>query len=462
MRWASIPGASLVRAFGVLVDPLIIGGSLVLAVNMRLGPEAADYRLLVPKALLSALLFQLCLYYADVYETFPASNRIEMLRRLGQAFVLGTFALALAYLCIPALRVGRGILILHLPLAFAGVLLWRSLGLLAWNHEALRETVLILGTGQLAQQIAREMLGRAALGYRVVGFLGEHASQVGLRLVNPSVIGTLADLLPVVRREKATSIVVALDDFRGHLPVTALLQCRLAGIRVEDAASSFERLAGKIPVKTLRQSWFVFSDGFRRPRIFPKAKRTIEFCLALFVFVLLSPLLALLALLIKVTSRGPVLHSQERVGEHGRTFWLHKLRSMRIDAESGTGPVWATSGHDSRTTYLGRWLRRLRLDEIPQILNVLRGEMSFVGPRPERPHFVEKLRYAIPFYDERHTVKPGITGWAQIKFGYGSNVEDAEAKLEFDLYYIKHMSLFLDLGIVFHTVKVMLLGRGAR
>jgi sugar transferase (PEP-CTERM system associated) len=368
----------------------------------------------------------------------------------------------LAYLCIPALRVGRGILLLHLPLAFAGVLLWRSVGLLAWSHEALRETVVILGTGQLAQQIAREMLGRAGRGYRIVGFLGEHASQVGVRLVNPSVIGTLADLLPVVRREKATSIVVALDDFRGHLPVTALLQCRLAGIRVEDATSSFERLAGRIPVKGLRQSWFVFSDGFRRPRIFPKAKRTIEFCLALPIFVLLSPFLALLALLIKLGSRGPVLHSQERVGQYGRPFWLHKLRSMRIDAESGTGPVWATSGHDPRTTYLGHWLRRLRLDEIPQILNVLRGEMSFVGPRPERPHFVEKLRQAIPFYDERHSVKPGITGWAQIKFGYGSNIEDAEAKLEFDLYYIKHMSFFLDLSIVFQTVKVMLLGRGAR
>jgi sugar transferase (PEP-CTERM system associated) len=462
VQWASLPASSVRRASCVLAETLIIGGSLVLAVHARLGAEAADYRLLLPKALASALVFQLCLYYSGLYEDFATWNRIEMVRRPGQAFVLGTFTLALVYFCIPPLHVGRGILLLHLPLAFAGVLAWRSLCLLAYGHEALRETVLILGTGQIAQQIAREMLRRAPLGYRMVGFLGEHPSRVGLQVVDSSVVGTLADLLVVVREQRVTSIVVGLDDFRGFLPVTALLQCRLAGIGVEDATSAFERLAGRIPVKSLRQSWFVFSDGFRRPRRFPQAKRAIEFCLAVPALLVLSPLLALLALLIKLDSHGPVLHSQDRVGEQGRLFRLHKLRSMKIDAESTTGPVWATSGYDPRMTSLGRWLRRLRLDEIPQILNVLRGEMSFVGPRPERPHFVERLRQAIPFYEERHTVKPGITGWAQVKFGYGSNVEDAEAKLEFDLYYIKNMSLFLDLSIVFQTFKVMLLGRGAR
>jgi sugar transferase (PEP-CTERM system associated) len=462
VRWASLPESFLLRAVFVLVETLIIGGSLALAGRLRLGEDLGDYPLLVPKALLSALVFQLCLYYSDLYEQFATRDLIEMVRRPGQAFVLGTLVLALAYFSIPPLRVGRGILVLHLPLAFVGILVWRSLVLVAWVHEAMRERVLILGTGQLAQQVAREMLRRAPLGYDTVGFLGEHPAQVGLRIVNPSVVGILSDLPSVVRHEKATSIVVALDDFRGQLPVAELLQCRLAGIRIEDAASSLERLAGRIPVKSLRQSWFVFSEGFRRPRVFKKAKRTIEFCIALPILVLLSPLLGLLVLLIKLDSRGPVLYSQERVGEHGRIFRVHKFRSMQTDAESSTGPVWATSGHDPRVTVLGRWLRRLRLDELPQLLNVLSGEMSFVGPRPERPHFVEKLRQAIPYYDERHCVKPGITGWAQVKLGYGSNIEDAEAKLEFDLYYIKHMSPLMDFQIVFQTAKVMLLGRGAR
>jgi sugar transferase (PEP-CTERM system associated) len=322
--------------------------------------------------------------------------------------------------------------------------------------------VLILGTGASAQQLAIELLRRAPLGFRVVGFLGEHRAEVGRRLVNPSVIGTIEDLPTIVQRENLNLIVVALEDRRGKMPVAGLLRCRLAGVRVEEAAGFFERLTGKILVKNLRPSWLVFSQGFNKPRLLRNTKTAGEFVIAFAMLVLLAPFLGLIALLVKLDSPGPVFYRQERAGEKGRAFWLYKFRTMRIGAETATGPVWSAADGDPRVTRVGRHLRRMRLDELPQLLNVLRGEMSFVGPRPERPHFVDMLRRIVPYYDERHSVKPGITGWAQIKFRYGSTIEDAEEKLQFDLYYIKHMSFVFDAGILLDTLKVALLGRGAR
>jgi sugar transferase (PEP-CTERM system associated) len=285
---------------------------------------------------------------------------------------------------------------------------------------------------------------------------------VGRSLVNPSVIGTLPDLLPLVQSHRVSLIIVALDDRRGKMPVSELLQCRLAGIRVEEGTSFYERLTGKIQVRNLRPSWLVFSQGFNKPRLLLTGKRAGELVTAALALLLVAPFLILIALLIKLDSRGPVFYRQERVGEKGRSFSLLKFRTMHTNAEAATGPVWATGTEDRRLTRVGRLLRRARLDELPQLLNVLAGEMSYCGPRPERPHFVEQLRHIIPYYGERHSVKPGITGWAQIKFGYGSNIEDAEEKLQYDLYYVKHMSLRLDLGIIVDTLKVMVTGRGAR
>ena len=244
--------------------------------------------------------------------------------------------------------------------------------------------------------------------------------------------------------------------------MSELLQCRLDGIRVEDATSFHERIAGNIMLQNLRPSWLIFARGFNRPRVVRNAKRAGDFLGALALLVLLAPLFALVALLIKLTSPGPVFYRQERVGEKGGVFSVIKFRSMRVEAEAATGPVWSREDRDPRVTWIGRHLRRFRLDELPQLLNVLRGEMSFVGPRPERPYFVEKLRRVIPYYDERHNVKPGITGWAQIKFGYGSTIEDSERKLQFDLYYVKNMSFFLDIAIILDTFKVMLPRWGER
>jgi len=295
-----------------------------------------------------------------------------------------------------------------------------------------------------------------------VGFVGEQRAEVGKHIVNPAVIGVGEELQGLVQRHRVNLILVALDDRRGKMPVAELLTCRLAGVRVEEAPAFYERLTGRIMVKNLRPSWLVFSQGFNKPRLLRNSKRVGELVVAALLIALLSPLLALIALLIKLDDPGPVLYGQTRVGEKGRVFTLYKFRSMKADAEAVSGPVWASRDGDPRITRVGRWLRKARLDELPQLVNVVRGEMSFVGPRPERPHFIEHLNRVIPYYNERHSVKPGITGWAQIKFGYGSTIEEAEDKLEFDLYYIKHMSLIFDLGILLDTLKVVVVGKGAR
>jgi exopolysaccharide biosynthesis polyprenyl glycosylphosphotransferase len=234
----------------------------------------------------------------------------------------------------------------------------------------------------------------------------------------------------------------------------------MAGVRVVEAANLFEGLSGRIPLRDLRPSWLVFSGGFHKPPVLASFKRWGEAVVAAVLIALTAPLALLTALLVRLSSPGAVLYRQTRVGLDGKTFELLKWRTMRADAEKASGPVWATGENDPRVTRLGRFMRKVRLDELPQLWNVLRGQMSFVGPRPERPHFVARLREVIPYYDERHSVRPGITGWAQVKFPYGSTLEDAEEKLEYDLYYVKHMSLLLDLAIVLETVKVMALGRG--
>jgi sugar transferase (PEP-CTERM system associated) len=427
-----------------------------------LGGPPVPYATLLLPGVVSALVLQFCLFYADLYDDRALRSRVAFFLTGAQSFAMATLGLALLYYLVPSLRIAPATLLLSCPLSAATVLAWHSLHRWVVGGEALADNVLILGTGATAQQIAVEMLRRTPLGYRVVGFLGEHPAEVGRRLVNPSVVGTTADLLALVDRLRVNLIVVALEDRRGRLPVDELLQCRLAGVSVEDAPSFFERLTGKILVSDLRPSWLVFSPGFRKPKFLDASKRALELAAAVVGLAVVGPIIGALAAVIRASSPGPAFFRQERVGLRGQVFELVKLRTMRLDAESGTGPVWASAEDDPRITALGRVLRKLRLDELPQILNVLRGEMSFVGPRPERPHFVDKLRQVIPYYDERHAVRPGITGWAQVKFGYASTIEDAERKLQFDLYYVKNMSLLLDLAILLETAKVMVLQRGSR
>jgi sugar transferase (PEP-CTERM system associated) len=448
---------------------LFLGESLLLSLALvgveRLAADPGEPFALAPLLapnLLTVAVVQLSLYYGEVYDLRALRSRTGLFLRLGRSTLLAALLLPLVYYLVPALRLSPRLLLLFLPAAVSVVSLWHALVYFAGGRAALTDNVLILGTGHAAQQVAAELVRRAPLGFRVVGFLGEHANEVGRPVTSAPVVGTADRLLQVVPRLDVTLIVVALDDRRGRLRVDDLLRCRMAGIPVEDAPTFYERLTGKLLVSDLRPSWLVFSPGFRKPRLLLASRRILEFAVAGLLLVALAPLLGLLALLIRLDSPGPALFRQARVGQGGRVFELFKLRTMRQDAEAASGPAWASPEGDRRVTRVGRVLRKLRLDELPQLANVLRGEMSFVGPRPERPHFVEQLRKVIPYYDERHNVPPGITGWAQVKFGYGSTIEDSERKLQFDLYYIKNMSPFLDLAIVLDTFKVMLVGRGAR
>jgi len=274
------------------------------------------------------------------------------------------------------------------------------------------------------------------------------------------IIGDFKQISSICRTCQIDRVVVALDERRGSLPMDQLLQCRLMGIHVDDGTSFRENLSGKLSVEYLHPSSIIFSNGFRGVAVYKRIKRGFDLLASLLGLLVFLPLCLIIALAIKLDSPGPVFYRQERVGQGGRTFYMVKFRSMTVDAEKD-GPIWAVV-NDQRVTSVGRWLRKLRLDELAQIINVIRGEMSIVGPRPERPYFVKKLVKKVPFYSHRHAVKPGITGWAQIMYPYGASQEQAQEKLKYDLYYIKHMSPLMDLRIISETAKIVLLGRGAR
>jgi sugar transferase (PEP-CTERM system associated) len=295
----------------------------------------------------------------------------------------------------------------------------------------------------------------------IVGFVDPDPARVGTAILNPGVIGTIEDIPSIVRAKKVDRVVVSLVDARGKLPVDKLLEMKLDGVTFDHLASVYEQYTGKIAVENLRPSWLIFSSGFKKSRLLSMSKRLLDVVAAAVGLMLALPLMLLIAVAIRLTSNGPVLYHQRRVGRHGRIFVVHKFRSMRTDAEAESGPVWAARDGDTRVTRLGAVLRRSRLDEMPQFWNVLRGDMSFVGPRPERPEFVSGLTQQIPFYGQRHVVRPGLTGWAQVRYTYGATVEDALQKLQYDLYYIKNLSIALDLFIIFSTVKTVLLRKGA-
>jgi sugar transferase (PEP-CTERM system associated) len=329
------------------------------------------------------------------------------------------------------------------------------------GHPEIGERILIVGSGPFAIEIARETLGRPDAGYRVVGFVDNDPALVGKSLINPKVIGLTSELGALVRSEHIDRIVVAIGDRRGQFPTEELLRLSLSGdVSIEESASFYERLTGRVLLDLIRPSWLIFSSRGRRARVNELAGTVMHRTVALFGAVLSFPIAIMTAILIKIESRGPVFYRQERVGKSGRTFMLMKFRSMRVDAEKD-GPVWAKT-EDERMTRVGRIIRKIRVDEIPQFWNILRGDMNFVGPRPERPHFIAQLAQEIPFYEQRHLVAPGLTGWAQIKYPYGASIEDAKQKLEYDLYYLKNQSITLDATIMFETIKTILLGRGAR
>ena len=403
---------------------------------------------------------ELSLYYNDLYSSQVINRHNVLIVRLLQALGVACVALAFLYYLEPGLSLGRGIAALAAPTILAMTLAWRVLldrtGIILGGPER----VLILGTGTAGIELVREIIHRPELHLKVVGFLDEKGENIGKSLVNPGIIGAAADVTSIVDQERIDHIVLSLAERRGCTPVRDLLHLKFAGVRVEDAHSCYERLTGRILLERLSPSWLILSDGFRKSRFLLAAKRAVDVAVSFLLLLFALPVMALVALAIWLETGSPILFRQTRVGLGGSHFQILKFRSMVQNAEEN-GPRWAVEG-DGRITQVGQFIRKFRFDELPQLINVLRGEMSLVGPRPERPHFCSLLEQQIPFYGQRHALRPGVTGWAQIKYQYGSSVEDAKAKLEFDLFYIKNLSLMLDAAIIFETAKVMLLQRGAK
>ena len=436
---------------------VLISGSMVLAANLHESSEATTA--IAWKIAAVTALCQLCFYYNDLYDLTVVQSSREVIIRLLQATGAAAIVLAVACVTVPSLILDPSTFLTALGVFVIAIATWR----VAFNYFAhdpyLEERVLVVGTGRAAQLVARQIGGQHDFAYRLVGFVDDGE---GVELVrHHDVLGKATELGAIIAEHQVDRIIVGLSDRRGRLPIQELLQAKLSGVRVEDATTTYERLTGKILLDDLKPSWLIFSDGFRASRVTRVLKRMLDLSLSMIGFVLAAPLMAITALAIRLDSPGPVLYSQERVGENGRIFTVYKFRSMRTDAERAGQAIWARD-KDDRITRVGRIIRATRLDELPQLWNVMRGDMSFVGPRPERPFFVEQLAREIPFYVQRHSVKPGVTGWAQVKYQYGSSIEDAMEKLRYDLYYIKHMSVFFDLTIVLDTVKVVLFGKGAK
>jgi len=455
----------LIRRFGfIFIENLLISLCVLLAVMIRYLPDGSNplaNSLLYYKTILIASICQLSFYYNDLYVIRLANQRREWTIKFIQSLAVAAILLSLVYYLLPDLIIGRGVFVITLVLLPLAVIGWRWFCIRLSRIGPLRDRVVIIGTGLLARKIGEEVLQNHPTSYDIVGFIDEDPRKIGQSVVNPKVIGDYTALSVLVSQQHIDRVIVALGDRRGKLPVNSLLDCKFQGTWVEDGVNFYERLVGKIVVDELKPSWFIFSSGFRQFRLARITKRLLDVLLATVALLISLPFFPIIAFLIRLDSPGPVFFRQERVGEDEKVFTLLKFRSMRMDAEANTGPVWAQD-QDHRTTAVGRFLRKSRLDELPQLINVLKGDMSFVGPRPERPFFVGVLLQEIPYYAVRHTVKPGITGWAQIKYSYGASMEDSLEKLQYDLFYIKNLSIWLDLTILFETIKVVILGRGAR
>jgi sugar transferase (PEP-CTERM system associated) len=405
---------------------------------------------------------QVSLYFNDLYELKGADSLIELSTLLIQSVGITSILLAVMYFIWQDAMIGRWIFFVSIIFVVLFLVSWRLLYAYAIHKKLFAEKTMIVGNGELAKDLLQEIKSRRDVGYNVRGVFSHEKEKKDAAVTEGLPVRYGFDTLcDIAEAESVSSIIVALDQKRGVMPYKELLNCKVRGINIIDGESFYERITGKVLVEKINPSWLIFSDGFVKSRLSRLSKRLVGLTLSTAMLVLLSPLLLVVALAIRMESKGPAIFKQERVGEDGETFTLYKFRSMRTDAEKQTGPVWAEED-DPRITRVGRIIRKVRIDELPQLWNVLKGDMSFVGPRPERPFFVEQLKKKIPYYNERFAVKPGVTGWAQIKYPYGSTEKDALEKLKYDLYYIKNMSVIMDLMVIFHTVKIVLLSRGSR
>lgn len=389
----------------------------------------------------------------DLYDLSQIGVKLDQVFRI--LFVLGLVSVVLGVVIalVPNFLPGNNAAVFGVVILAISLFGWRSVYSWLACQPFFRERVYILGTGDRAQRLMNG-LSRPGLGIEVVGWTGNIQTTLNRESVAAHLVGLAHD-------KGIHRVIVAMPDRRGTIPVDELLALRLAGVKVETATSWLEKISGRIEVEQLYPSWFIFAEGFRFSTVNRILRRIVNFSAALVGLIFSLALIPVIALAIKLNSKGPILYRQQRVGRGGHVFYCYKFRTMRQDAEADTGATWATDD-DPRITKVGKYLRLLRLDEIPQLWCVLKGDMHFVGPRPERPEFVQWLSKEIPYYGMRHVVRPGITGWAQVQYKYGNTLEDAREKLQYDLYYIKNASIGLDLIILFHTIKIVLLGRGAK
>ncbi|MGO9085971.1 MAG: TIGR03013 family XrtA/PEP-CTERM system glycosyltransferase [Candidatus Sulfotelmatobacter sp.] len=408
------------------------------------------------KILILTVLALLLSHWFDLYDPVHFNAKGELYVRLLMvpgwlALALGVAGYVLPRVMLPNLSFpAAGVIIL----AFA-LLAWRSAYSWLVSQPFLREHVYVLGTGERAQRLVQGLKDRWELGVDVVGWSGD-VPAISTRE------SMAAHIREIAREKKLHRVIVAMQDRRETMPMQELLDLRLhSAVDIEEATSWLERISGKIEVEGLYPSWIIFAKGFDLNGTFRMLRRLVNFTVAVIGLLLTAPLIPFIALAIRLDSPGSVFYRQKRVGRGERDFYCYKFRSMRQDAEADIGPTWADDD-DPRITRVGKFLRVSRLDEIPQLWCVLKGDMSFVGPRPERPEFVEWLKKEIPYYGIRHVVRPGITGWAQIRYKYGNTVEDAKEKLQYDLFYIKNASIGLDILIMFQTIKILLLRRGGQ
>ena len=457
VRWLMLLG---------LCELLLLAMSLATATYIRYGHDAdelAEFTVHLPER---SLVFATAIVFGMValgqYQAHMRMTRFGLMARQVVAFVLGGVLLVIGYYVLPQAYVGRGVLAIALTLGFILVLGIRIVFLQLVEVEALKRRVLILGAGTRASQIHNQMRRRTdRRGFCVVGYV-PHARET-VAVPEEQLVRTSLSLCEIVARYQIDEVVVGVDDRRGNLPMDDLLECRQMGITITDLTSFFERESGRLQLSFLDPSWLVFSGGFNGTPLRQLSKRCFDLVAASLLLLLCWPLMLIEVLAIRVESGSgqPILYRQERVGAHGCTFQLLKFRSMRTDAVRDGVARWA-SKNDDRVTRVGRISRKLRIDELPQLWNVLKGDMSIVGPRPERPQFVADLDTKIRYYSLRHCLKPGLAGWAQLSYPYGATVEEAAEKLKYDLFYVKNHNLMLDLLILIQTVEVVLFGRGAR
>ena len=410
------------------------------------------------KYLLFVSILIMASFFTEIYKYSRESSNMAIAARITLSLGISFLILSTIYYSAPFFMFGRGVLAISLVFFSVFQFLFHASYRVCGKFKGFTKRILILGTGPLAGQMGK-LIPVTAGNYVLSGYVS--CSNETVHVPAWEILDSHGELYETVRRENANKIVVSLSERRGVLPLQEIMACKLSGIEVVDAPSFYEQMTGKLLLENITPGWFIFSEGFRITALIRLIKRVTDVVFSAFGLLLVLPFIPLICLAIKIDSPGPIFFRQLRVGEREKNFLLYKVRTMRDDAENGTGAVWAQE-KDPRVTRVGNFFRKSRIDEIPQLFNVLMGDMSLVGPRPERPEFIEKLKTLIPYYSERHFVKPGVTGWAQVRYPYGASVEDALEKLRYDLYYIKNLSITFDLMIILETVNVVLFRRGGR